>query len=84
LETNLIVLLKYKNRKFYNKNTKAYSTLAEIATMAPGSYVVFNQANKLNITEEVFFDALLLRARNYNSKGLISNEIYKVLERTAQ
>jgi polyhydroxyalkanoate synthesis regulator protein len=56
-------IVKYANRKLYDKETSRYTTVAELATQPLGTFrvVQYDKPFEEDITTEILFQALLLK-----------------------
>jgi polyhydroxyalkanoate synthesis regulator protein len=59
---NTIQIIKYSNRKFYNKNNSHYMNLSEIKNIIEQGYIVkiIDYKTKQDITKEVLLKLLFL------------------------
>ena len=58
----MITILKYGNRKLYNKEASAYTTVDAVMKLREGTFRVVCHKTKLDITDQVILDALCREA----------------------
>lgn len=58
----MITILKYGNRKLYNKEASAYTTVDAVMKLREGTFQVICHKTKLDITNKVILDALCKKA----------------------
>jgi len=53
------VILRYKNRKLYNKSTGKYTTLPEMLNLGLENFIVIDYTTKYDITSKITMRAIL-------------------------
>ena len=80
------VVVKYENRKLYNRATRKYVNLTDLLALGVGKFIVLDNVTKQDITDEVVLAGLFNQYRGEPSKllGLIQKGIDEVAKETLQ
>ncbi len=64
------VVVKYGNRKLYNRNSAKYVNLTDLLALGVGKFIVLDNVTKQDITDKVVLSALFNQYENRESELL--------------